>query len=80
MLYSVYVQLNSLDKVRKFCELTKTFDENLYLKGDKYEIDAKSILGILSLNLMNKLKFIISTTDSNRYNEIVSTFDEFVVT
>ena len=79
MLYSTYVNINTIDKVKKFNVLTNDFNEDLFLESDNLVVDAKSILGVFSLNLMKKLKFSIMTSNESRFIDLKRKFDEFVV-
>lgn len=52
---SVKVSLNTIDKVKNFVNVINTFDGDFDLAADRYVIDAKSIMGIFSLDLTNAL-------------------------
>lgn len=51
-----YVKFNTINDVKNFVEITATKDYNITLESDKYIVDAKSIVGILSLDLTKPLK------------------------
>lgn len=46
---SVTVNINSIDKVKRFVSAITSFDNDFDLVCDRYVIDAKSIMGIFSL-------------------------------
>ena len=48
---SVTVNINSIDKVKRFVSAITSFDNDFDLVCDRYVIDAKSIMGIFSLDL-----------------------------
>jgi len=48
---SVQVCLNSIEKVKGFVNDVSKFDNDFELISDRYTIDAKSIMGIFTLNL-----------------------------
>ncbi len=48
---SVTISLNSIDKVKKFVNEITKFDFDFDLVSGRYVIDAKSIMGIFSLDL-----------------------------
>lgn len=52
---SVQVLLNSVDKVKGFVDNVSKFENRFELISGKYSVDAKSILGIFSLNLINPI-------------------------
>lgn len=49
------VLLNSIDKVKRFVSITTKFDANMDLVKGRYTVDAKSIMGIFSLDLSKAL-------------------------
>lgn len=53
------IALRSTDDVRKFAEELAPFDGEYDLISGKYVVDAKSVLGIYSLNLSKPLEIII---------------------
>ena len=53
---SITIALNSIDKVKSFVNLINTFNTDFDLISGRYVIDAKSIMGIFSLDLMNPIK------------------------
>ena len=48
---TVKISLNSIDKVKSFVNDLTKFDTNFDLISGRYVIDAKSIMGIFSLDL-----------------------------
>ena len=48
---SVSVLLNTTDNVKSFVELLTKYDYEMDLRSGRYVVDAKSILGIFSLDL-----------------------------
>lgn len=44
---SVYISLNSIEKVKQFVNLINAYDSDFDLSSGRYIIDAKSIMGIL---------------------------------
>ena len=48
---AVKISLNSIDKVKSFCNDIAKFDAEFDLVSGRYVIDAKSIMGIFSLDL-----------------------------
>jgi len=48
---SVQIKLDMAENVKKFVNVTSKYDYEMTLKGGKYVVDAKSILGIFSLDL-----------------------------
>lgn len=46
------INLNSIQDIAIFSQATLLVDEKLILKSDRYVVNAKSIMGIYSLNLL----------------------------
>ena len=51
MVTSMNVKLNTTDDVKEFINIVNKFDQDFNLASGRYVIDAKSIMGIFSLNL-----------------------------
>ena len=52
---ALMVSLNSIDKVKAFCNEIAKFDAEFDLISGRYVIDAKSIMGIFSLDISSHL-------------------------
>ena len=59
---SVNVVLNTIDKVKGFVNIISTHDGDYDLSSDRYVVDAKSIMGIFSLDLSKTLRLDIHNT------------------
>lgn len=57
------IMLNGIQKVKDFCNLANQQDYELSLQWSRYIIDAKSILGIFSLDLTKPIDLIVETED-----------------
>ena len=56
---SVQISLNSIDKVKAFVNEVTKFDSDFDLVSGRYVIDAKSIMGIFSLDLSKPIELNI---------------------
>ena len=56
---TVKISLNSIDKVKSFVNDITKFDYDFDLVSGRYVIDAKSIMGIFSLDLSQPLRLDI---------------------
>lgn len=54
----IYVMLDTIEKVKEFCNITSSISCNVYLQRDCYVVDAKSIMGIFSLDLSKVCHFL----------------------
>lgn len=60
---TIIIMLNSIDKVKSFVNTLTKFDCDFDLISGRYVIDAKSIMGIFSLDLSKPIELNIHTTD-----------------
>ena len=58
---SVQISLNSIDKVKSFVNTLSNYDSDFDLVSGRYVIDAKSIMGIFSLDLSKPIDLNIHT-------------------
>ena len=56
---TVQISLNSIDKVKSFVNAITQFDYDFDLISGRYVIDAKSIMGIFSLDLSKPIDLAI---------------------
>ena len=57
----VQISLNSIDKVKSFVNTINQYDDDFDLISGRYVIDAKSIMGIFSLDLSKPIDLSIHT-------------------
>ncbi len=55
----ISIRLTEINQVREFVELTSKCEFDVDLVSDRYTVDAKSLLGIYSLNLSNPLQVVM---------------------
>lgn len=60
---SVKISLQMAQKVKDFVRVVQDYPYEIDLKSDKYVVDAKSILGIFSLDLSKPLTVEIHSED-----------------
>lgn len=58
-MYTEMLTLSSIDTVKKFVSLASQYDFPISLLSDKYKVDAKSIMGIFSLDLSKPVEMQI---------------------
>ncbi len=74
---TVKISLNSTDKVKAFVNEVPKYDAEFDLVSGRYVIDAKSIMGIFSLDLSKPIDLNIHS--ENNIDEILAKLDEFIV-
>lgn len=71
----VWVYLGTIETVKEFVSIVAHFNGDVELKSGKYIIDAKSIMGIFSLDLSKKLLLNLE----NPTEEELASIDKFIV-
>jgi len=64
LMKTVQISLNSIDKVKSFVNDITKFDYDFDLVSGRYVIDAKSIMGIFSLDLSKPIDLNIHAEDN----------------
>ena len=64
IMMSVLIKLNTIEKVRSFVNLISKYDGDFQLERGRYVVDAKSIMGIFSLNLAEPLRLNVISEDN----------------
>ena len=62
-MYETTIQLNAMNDVKDFVNTVMMFDYDIDLVSGRYAIDAKSIMGIFSLDLSKPIKLQAHTED-----------------
>ena len=75
---TVQISLNSIDKVKSFVNTVTQFDYDFHLISGRYTIDAKSIMGIFSLDLSKPIDLAIHV--ENEEADILKALDPYLVT
>ena len=72
---TVHISLNSIDKVKAFVNEITKFENDFDLVSGRYVIDAKSIMGIFSLDLSKPIDLNIhSETNVDKILEVLSPY------
>lgn len=74
---SIQIFLNSIDKVKKFVNLIGKYDCEFDLISGRYVIDAKSIMGIFSIDLSKPIQLDIHT-DGEKLTQILDEIQDFI--
>ena len=72
----VNVLLESIADVKEFVSTVTMYDFDVDLVSGRYAVDAKSIMGIFSLDLSNKIELVAHTDDAEKF---LSAINKFVV-
>lgn len=72
------IQIETIEKVKKFEAIAIEMDSDVDLVSGRYVIDAKSILGVLSMDLSKPLKLVVHAPE-DKTKQILDAFREFEV-
>ena len=75
---TVKISLNSIDKVKAFVNTIARYDEDFDLVSGRYVIDAKSIMGIFSLDLSKPIDLNIHA-ENEKLEEVLNTLAPYIV-
>ena len=75
---TVQISLNSIDKVKSFVNEITKFDNDFDLVSGRYVIDAKSIMGIFSLDLSKPIELYVHA-EGNVTDDILSALDPYII-
>ena len=74
---TVQISLNSIDKVKSFVNDIRKYDNDFDLVSGRYVIDAKSLMGVFSLDLSKPIDLNIHA-DSN-LDDILAALDSYII-
>ena len=73
------IRLNSVTDVKEFCNICNyNFYEAIELRQGRYIVNAKSIIGIFSLNLLENLEVVILTDDEYKIHRFKSMIQKWI--
>lgn len=55
------IRLSTIEEVRNFVNIVSKYEYEIDLKSGRYVVDAKSIMGIFSLDLLNEIEVTVHT-------------------
>lgn len=70
------LMLNSINDVKEFVNIVCRYDFDVDLTSGRYVVDAKSIMGIFSLNLSKPIKVEVHSDDCD---EFMAALERFIV-
>ncbi len=74
---TVQISLNSIDKVKSFVNDVTKFDNDFDLVSGRYVIDAKSIMGIFSLDLSKPIDLNVHAEDN--MDEVLKALAPYII-
>lgn len=78
---SVQISLQMATQVKKFVNLVQKYPFDIDLRSDRYVVDAKSILGIFSLDLSKPINVEIHADDvyGEECDKLIEEISEFAI-
>ena len=73
---TVKIRLSSIEAVRNFVEIVRKFKGDIDLSSGRYIVDAKSIMGIFSLDLMNPITLTAHNDDCDK---LIDSLKDYIV-
>ena len=75
-MYETTISLQAINDVKDFVNTVMLFNYDIDLVSGRYAVDAKSIMGIFSLDLSKPIKLQAHTEDSEA---LIKAIDKFIV-
>ena len=78
---SIQILLEMASQVKKFVNIVQSYSFEIDLRSDRYVVDAKSILGIFSLDLSKPINVEIHAEDNEleQCDELIEQLKEFAI-
>ena len=73
-MYETMIELNAINDVKEFVNTVMLFDYDVDLVSGRYAVDAKSIMGIFSLDLSKPIKLQAHTDDAEALEKAIGRF------
>ena len=71
---TVKIKLSTIEDVRKFVETVTRYDMDIDLTSGRYTVDAKSIMGIFSLDLLKPIELTAHSDNAEKLFEDLKSF------
>ena len=71
---TVDIKLSSIEDVRNFVNIVTKYDMDIDLASGRYIVDAKSIMGIFSLDLMKPIQLTAHSDDADKLLEDIKPY------
>jgi phosphotransferase system HPr-like phosphotransfer protein len=76
---NVKIRLSTIADVQKFVNIVTRADTDIDLVSGRYVVDAKSIMGIFSLDLLNPIELKAHTNDEGVLANLLTQLAPFIV-
>ncbi len=76
---TISINLNSYSKTKNFISSVSKFDEDIDLISGRYVIDAKSVMGLFTLDLSKDIIVKIHTSDTDIISRFEKEMENYIV-
>ena len=64
------LKLKDMNEVKRFVDITSQYSEDMALVHGRYVVDAKSILGVISMDLNQPVELVCDHVNDNLVNDL----------
>ena len=75
----IQIKLSTIEDVRNFVNTLAQYSTDFDLVSGRYTVDAKSLMGIFSLDLLKPLDFVIHSDDGETIDAILADVKGWIV-
>lgn len=76
---TLVITIGSIEKGKELSKIANKFSEDIDILSGRYIIDAKSILGIFSLNLWKPVEIILHSNSEETIAKFIEELKDFIV-
>ena len=73
------IKLSTIEDIRNFVNVLAKYTVELDLRAGRYTVDARSLMGIFSLDLLQPNDFIINSDDEKIINAVTEDVKQWIV-
>lgn len=79
MMNTFNISINTIDKVKRFVNLTNRCEADVDIVSGRLLVDAKSIMGIFSMDLTRPMTLRVHESNIEKLEEYKKLFEEFII-
>ena len=79
MMNTFNILINTIDKVKRFVNLTNRCEADVDIISGRLLVDAKSIMGIFSMDLTRPMTLRVHESNIEKLEEYKKLFEEFII-
>lgn len=76
---SVNIKLSTIEDIRNFVGILAKYSADLDLKSGRYTVDARSLMGIFSLDLVKPVEFVVNSEDDSVVSAVLADIKPWIV-